>query len=279
MFDEYEPMKKMSDAEIASYLKRICYDGSQAPTKAVLDELICLHQSHVPFETLDSHDFHIEADLHPDALFDKIVNRRRGGYCLELNGSMYRLLLSLGFDARPCLCRVLLGTPEYTHPIDHRGTLVTIDNRVYFCDVGLGGPMPPAALDITTTDWQELKGERFCVKPDVPGWYAVCRESTGKSDVHSADGFARARIELLFTDITCYETDYMFLNHYMSTHPEALHVQHRILNMRTPEGYRTIWDDVYKEVKNGQVVTCPVEDKLEQILADKFGICIKGSGI
>ncbi len=274
MFDEYEPMKKMNDAEITSYLKRIGYEGSRTPTKELLDELICLHQSNVPFETLDCHDFRMEIDLHPDVLFDKIVNRNRGGYCLELNGSFYRLLISLGFTARPCMCRVLLGAPEYTHPIDHRGTFVTIDDHIYFCDVGLGGPMPPAGLDITAAGWQELRGERFCVKPDVPGWYAICRESKGKSDVHSEDDSVTTRIEILFTDITCYETDFMFLNHYMSTHPEALHVQHRILNMRTPEGYRMIWDDVYKEVKDGQVITHPIEGNLKQILAEKFGICV-----
>lgn len=274
MFDEFEPVRKMSDAQIASYLKRIGYGGDTTPSKKLLDELICLHQSHVPFETLDGHDFHLEVDLRPDALFDKIVTRRRGGYCLELNGSFHRLLISLGFCARPCLCRVLLGTKEYTHPVDHRATLVSVDGHVWFCDVGLGGPMPPAGLDMGIHDWQELKGECFRVKPDVPGWYAIQRKSSEKNDIYATDHGEKVRTEVLFSDIICYETDFMFLNHYMSTHPEALHVQNRILNLRTPEGYRAILNDVYREVKNGRVITRPIKDDLKQILREKFGIIV-----
>jgi N-hydroxyarylamine O-acetyltransferase len=37
--------------------------------------------------------------LDTDALFDKIVRRRRGGFCYELNGLFAALLRELGFDA------------------------------------------------------------------------------------------------------------------------------------------------------------------------------------
>lgn len=277
-------MKKLSAAELSAYFHRIGYTGDAAPTKETLDTLIYLHQCAVPFETLDSHDFHIEADLNPDALFDKIVTRRRGGYCLELNGLFYTLLCTIGFDVRPCMCRVLLGTDEFTHPIDHRANLITINGRTCFCDVGLGGPMPPAALDITSDGWQELRGEFFRVKPDVPGWYAIVRKTA--ADIYqenipdtasnqenlSEHAVHNSRIEILFTDITCYETDFLFLNHYMSTHPDALHVAHRILNRRIPNGYRAIMDDTYKESVDGKIITCPVTDCLEKILSEKFDI-------
>ena len=143
MFEEYAAVKPLDPWEIGQYLKRIGYTGSREPVKETLDALIYAHQCSVPFETLDPHDFGITVDLHPDAVFDKIVRKGRGGYCLELNGSFYRLLISLGFEVRPCLCRVLLGTEEWTHPIDHRTNLVTVGGRTYFCDVGVGGPMPP----------------------------------------------------------------------------------------------------------------------------------------
>lgn len=271
MVNEYEMVKKLTEWEIRRYLDRIGYKGVYDVTKDVLDELIYRHQCTVPFETLDPHDLKKEVDLSPDALFEKIVLRHRGGYCLELNGMFYRLLYSLGFTVRPCQCRVLLGTEEFTHPVDHRGTLVELDGKTWFCDVGLGGPMPPAALDINRDTWQEMKGEYFLVKEDVTGWKAVVRRTGGSKDLYNEEGVTQ-RTEILFTPIQCYETDFLFLNHYMSTHPQALHVAHRILNLRTPQGYRAIKDDLFKEVRDSEVVTEVIRDNLNQILEEKFGI-------
>lgn len=273
MFEEYAAVKPLDPWEIEQYLKRIGYTGSREPVKETLDALIYAHQCSVPFETLDPHDFGITVDLHPDAVFDKIVRKGRGGYCLELNGSFYRLLISLGFEVRPCLCRVLLGTEEWTHPIDHRTNLVTVGGRTYFCDVGVGGPMPPAGLDIAREDWQDLRGELFRVAPDLPGWRAIRRRTRAGGDLYNENCVAE-RTEMLFTTIHCYETDVQFLNQYMSGNPQALHVQHRILNLRTADGYRAIWDDEYKELRDGQILKTGIGDNLHQILEEKFGIVV-----
>ena len=115
MFEEYAAVKPLDPWEIGQYLKRIGYTGSRGACEGDPGlRLIYAHQCSVPFETLDPHDFGITVDLHPMRCFDKIVRKGRGGYCLELNGSFYRLLISLGFEVRPCLCRVLLGTEEWT---------------------------------------------------------------------------------------------------------------------------------------------------------------------
>ena len=79
---------------------------------------------------------------------------------------------------------------------------------------------------------------------------------------------------MLFTAIRCYETDLEYLNFYMYTHPEALHRQHRILNRRTGEGFCAVWDDEYKELRDGQVVKEKIDGNLYQILDQKFGIVI-----
>ena len=178
MFDEFIPMPVMTLEQIKLYAERIGYNGSLEPTKEVLDELIWHHQLSVPFETIDCHDLKIGVDIHPEAVFDKLVRRHRGGHCLETNGCFFRLLISLGFDARPCLCKVLLGTDEFTHPIDHRTALVNLDGHTYYCDVGVGGPMPPAGLDIGTQEWQNLRADCYAVRPsDEFGWYYICRKT------------------------------------------------------------------------------------------------------
>src|SRR5262249_9039065 len=51
----------------------------------------------VPFENLDIH-LGRPIVLDDDVFFDKIVERRRGGFCYELNGLFAALLRELGFD-------------------------------------------------------------------------------------------------------------------------------------------------------------------------------------
>ena len=82
----------MDDKTLAAYLDRI---GVARP--GVLDEaarLRALHRAHqmaVPFENLSIH-LGEPISLDEDDLFGKIVDRRRGGFCYELNGAFALLL-------------------------------------------------------------------------------------------------------------------------------------------------------------------------------------------
>src|SRR5690242_4007849 len=82
--------------DIDAYLDRIAYRGSRAPTAATLRELQVAHLLAVPFENLSIH-ARQPIVLEEGALFDKVVMRRRGGFCYELNGLFAALLRALGF--------------------------------------------------------------------------------------------------------------------------------------------------------------------------------------
>ena len=233
-------IKKFSPEQIKQYLDRIGMPPVKGPTREVLDELIYLHQCTIAFENLDSYDFHKEVCLDGDYLFQKIIQGTRGGYCLELNGLFYRLVVSLGYDARPCFTRVLLGKNDLRWPIDHRGTLVKLDGAEYFCDVGLGGPMP-----------------------------------SGKQEVEPGKAPQTERIEVVISDIACFDTDFNFLNYYKSTKKESLFCAHRVFNLRIDGGYRSIRDDIYKEVTTKGLVTEKISEQLEEIeplIKEKFNI-------
>jgi N-hydroxyarylamine O-acetyltransferase len=82
--------------DVALYLQRIRYEGSVEPNFTTLRTLHLAHLLTVPFENLD---IHVQRPITLDraALFDKIVLRRRGGFCYELNGLFAALLEKLGF--------------------------------------------------------------------------------------------------------------------------------------------------------------------------------------
>ena len=81
---------------LRAYLRRI---GITGPLRADTRTLKRLHRQHlvtVPFENLSIH-MGEPVSLDLAALYDKIVRRRRGGFCYELNGLFAELLRRLGY--------------------------------------------------------------------------------------------------------------------------------------------------------------------------------------
>ncbi len=130
--------------DIRPYLDRIGYDGSLAPNEETLRQLHRRHLLSVPFENLDIHLGHPIVLAMP-SFFTKIVLRRRGGFCYELNGLFGWLLAELGYPVTYLSARVFtdgVAGPEY----DHLVLLVECEGR-WIADVGFGDSfLEPIAL-------------------------------------------------------------------------------------------------------------------------------------
>ncbi len=92
---------------LAAYFQRIGYRGRFHPDLALLSALTQAHTQSIPFENLDVL-LGLPISLEPEALFQKLVVDRRGGYCFEQNGLFLEVLRELGFQwprsARGCGC-------------------------------------------------------------------------------------------------------------------------------------------------------------------------------
>jgi N-hydroxyarylamine O-acetyltransferase len=98
----------VNDSWVDAYLARI---GAERPARPDIGSLRDLHLRHlrtVPFENLG---IHLGEDivLESGALVAKIVDRRRGGFCYELNGAFGALLSALGFEVDLLAARVFAG--------------------------------------------------------------------------------------------------------------------------------------------------------------------------
>jgi N-hydroxyarylamine O-acetyltransferase len=127
----------MDEALLRAYLRRI---ATQRPGSCDAAALRVLHRDHqftVPFENLSIHlDEPICLD-DPD-LIDKIVVRRRGGFCYELNGGFALLLEALGFEVRRVAARVY-GSDGLGPPFDHLALVVRgTGGGPWLADVGFG---------------------------------------------------------------------------------------------------------------------------------------------
>ncbi len=90
--------------DLPRYFQRIAYTGAARADLACVTEIMRCHLRTVPFENLD-----VQAgkgvSLAPEDIVEKVVGRRRGGYCYEVNGLFAMALTALGVSWRFVGCR------------------------------------------------------------------------------------------------------------------------------------------------------------------------------
>lgn len=128
------------------------------PTRALLATLVKRHLETFPFTSVGPV-LGNELPLDPDAVFDRIVTQRRGGYCFEHNALFFDVLSELGFDCRLVLAGVMFTTDD--PPLDHRTTIVALSEGEFIADVGLGWPTPtvpvPMNGDVVGDSWRQFR--------------------------------------------------------------------------------------------------------------------------
>jgi N-hydroxyarylamine O-acetyltransferase len=128
----------VDETVVSEYLSRIGVAPPAEPDTAALRELHRAHLMAVPFENLSIH-LGEPILLAEDDLIGKIVTRRRGGFCYELNGAFALLLEALGFKVSRVAARVY-GGGGLGPPFDHLALVVrpADGSGPWLADVGFG---------------------------------------------------------------------------------------------------------------------------------------------
>jgi N-hydroxyarylamine O-acetyltransferase len=250
--------------DFSLYLDRIGYCNSLAPEARTLRRLHLAHLRTVPFENLDI-GLGRPLSLDLEALFDKIVVRRRGGFCYELNGLFAWLLEQLGFSVTRLSARDLHPDGSWSPEFDHLVLLVRCpgDPMVrWLADVGYGDSfLEPLMLDEAG---EQVQGQRtYRIAPEQ-GYRFVWQRQAGETWVrlfgftllpHRLDEFGRMCV-------------------YHQTSPESIFTQKRVCTLATPFGRITLSGDRFITTVDGVRQEQPIEDEqtFRQILRDRFWI-------
>jgi N-hydroxyarylamine O-acetyltransferase len=236
--------------DIAVYLDRIGFTERPRVDLTYLKTLHRHHVFHVPFENLDVH-FGREISLAPPDLFDKIVRKKRGGYCFELNGLFQLLLEALGFEVYSTAARVLFGT-ETIPPKSHRLLIVTIDGENWVVDVGFGafGLIEPIPLKVGIEHCQFV--DRFRLERDLLLGF-----------VFQTYQYKNWLNQYAFTEDLHHPIDFTFANYYHSHSPQSIFTQKRICQLPTPEGRKRLDDRVLSRSINGFTQKMTIESEKE----------------
>lgn len=124
----------LENIQIKQYLQRIGYSQPVFTDLDTLSGLQWAHITHIPYENLDILSG-IPLSLRTEDLFPKIVIRKRGGYCFELQGLYKELLESSGFHVTQYSAR-FMDEPGIVQMRRHRVLVVQIENERYLTDGG-----------------------------------------------------------------------------------------------------------------------------------------------
>jgi N-hydroxyarylamine O-acetyltransferase len=245
--------------DLPSYLARIGSDTPTRPDYDTLAGLLAAHMSAIHFENIDVLlGQPIRLDL--EGLQDKIVRRRRGGYCFEQATLFDAALKAIGYSTTARTARVTLVLAPDKAPRGHMFLVVALPEGEFVTDPGLGvfGCRTPIPLD---------------GRPARDG---------DETNVIVADGRRRMlKIESGARKIDAWTSgldddnwiDFEVANHWFSTHPASPMRQRLMLRAITPQGRVSVMNRDVTVRANGAVRTFQLEDRkgLRGLLRESFG--------
>jgi len=151
-----------------AYLDRIGFDGAAA---ANLETFRALHRAHALTLSYENLDVQMKTPVtrDPEAAFEKIVRRGRGGWCYEMNGLLGAALKEIGFDVAFLAGGVMRDQMGDQVVGNHLVLLLRLDGEDWIGDVGFGdGLIEPARLREGPTNGNPL---HCTLHPVGGGWW------------------------------------------------------------------------------------------------------------
>jgi N-hydroxyarylamine O-acetyltransferase len=250
----------MDQETVVAYLDRV---GIAAPSASDAPGLRTLHRAHqmtVPFENLSIHlGEPISLDEHD--LIDKIVRRRRGGFCYELNGAFALLLEALGARVSRVAARVY-GESGLGPPFDHLALIVrpADGSGPWLADVGFGSHSDFPLL-LEARDDQD----------DPAGRFRLADADAGDIDVLK-DGQPQYRIETRERSLAdCVPTCW-----WQQTSPQSHFTRSTICSRLTPGGRLSVSGRMLIQTQDGTRTEhrLDTDDALLATYRNHFGIAL-----
>lgn len=223
---------------LRAYLARIGYDGPLEPTIDTVCAMMRRQLRSVPFENLDVQAGKV-VSLVAEDIVEKIIERRRGGYCYEVNGIFAMALQALGVPYRFVAARPM--TYPQRRPRTHMALVVTLGDERWLCDLGFGSHGIRAPINLSALDTAIAQDtERYSLASVGPDVYLLRT---------MIDGNWANQYEF---DLSAQEwVDFIPANYLNSTHPESIFVKNLIVVQQTDAGRKILFGDTFKVIAHG----------------------------
>jgi N-hydroxyarylamine O-acetyltransferase len=212
--------------DVLAYFDRIGHRGPSTPSLDTLQELHRGHMLAVPFENLDiALGRPIVCD--EEAILRKIVTRRRGGFCYELNGAFAALLRELGFKVTLLSARVPREDGSDGPEFDHLALRVDLDEP-WLADVGFGDSF-----------LQPLRLQPGMEQPQGRRRFRIIDEQDSLQ-MEMAEAGRSWKRQYSFSLVPRQLGDFAQMCHYHQTSPESPFTRRRVCSRATGDGRITL---------------------------------------
>ena len=245
------------------YFARIRYTAVPAVDLETLRTLHLQHNSSIPFENIEVV-LPREIELSDEAIFNKLVIARRGGYCFEQNGLFERVLREIGFEVRSLLGRVVLSNPPHMPPRTHRVVLVTLGDEQWIADVGFGGLTLTAPVRLKAESEQETPHGLYRLQQAGPDWILQFRHHDRWQSLYQFEMGQQ------------YQADFVMGNFHSAHWPQSHFRHHLLMCLHQPDGGKlTLTNYHFTHWQNGHVVeekTLADTQALYDVMQQRFGL-------
>jgi N-hydroxyarylamine O-acetyltransferase len=234
--------------------------------RADLETLRGMHRAHyfnVPFENLDIRRG-VPIVLDRAANFEKVVGRRRGGWCLELTGLFGWALAEIGFRVEMLGGRVMSLEGKLGPPNTHLVALVRLADR-WIADVGFGGRnIEPLRLD--EREPQVFDGRSYVVANDGDHYFV-----SGQDPWLSP----QAPKTYLFTLEARQRDEFASACEWLQTSPQSAFTRGDLATLALPQGRITYSAGRLSVAEADAMLTGEIaQAERSRVLAERFGIVL-----
>ena len=200
----------MNEVMVSRYLQLL---GCEKSTGVSPENLFLLHEKHlehIPYTNFRIFFNALPPVLAEEALFERIVEKRQGGYCFELNGLFAALLRALGYEVTEFFARWHAGEEAAIPMRRHRVVLVKCGGRSFLADVGVGCLISCTPLEFVHDTIQERNCRAYrIVKDPLFGNLVQAESENGFYTLYS------------FTEDPHFPGDFEYVNYYCACNPES----------------------------------------------------------
>jgi len=201
-----------------------------------------------------------EVSLELEAIVEKIVEQKKGGYCFEHNKLLYEALKYFGFEVEAPFARVL-NNQKIEVPKTHRFTLLTMGGERYIVDADFSFMSPNSAIKFGDKPTKTIFERDYIVKElDADNFELVLMRKEGPYILYSFD-------------LTKHnERDFEMGHFYSSKHKDAVFVNNLVLSRITDTKIYSLKNNSYHEISkaNTEEVTIKTQKQFSVILRDIF---------
>ncbi|WP_412463369.1 arylamine N-acetyltransferase family protein [Halobacteriovorax sp. RT-2-6] len=201
--------------------------------------------------------------LDDESLENKLIVRKRGGYCFENNQYFYTKLKKNGLEVKRVLGRVVYGDTPDDKPRSHQATVITHDDKLYLVDVGFGPYTPGAVIPLTGQEVESFNKRTYRVSKINDVDYQL--------EIKKEDGF----FSLYQFNLANYnDADFKVANYYTNTHDDSKFTTSLILSQQIENGTRFINNLIYSEIYENERKSIDINsaEELYKLISDSFNV-------